>query len=447
MSSTLEDALAQLSVSDPVTFASLPLPLARLIFLALPVVARGRASCVCRAWRDALADPSLWTRLDMSDVRVGQERFTVVLPGAARRARGGLRELDISQHDVTLRELLPVLNDNAGSLRELHLRSVCPRRQDNDWVRTPTVPEILAAAPLLQVLTVEDVSCDWEDAPRLLRAEPPLAPLQVRCYLEVSFGDYGDVGGMGRFGPFASALADAALQPVRQRLCIEFADTAQPAVMGALADAAVAWRLRELRLYCCTQPHAAPLARLLAEGSLVAFEFFPVEEAMDTPLLDAAGAALVADALRVNSTLTKLDLFCADLYLDLRAGDMLLGALTGHPSLREVRIAGNLTIADDLCAFGVALGALIAADAPALHALDCSENNLEDGGLAPIVEALALNRHLCTLNLSNNAMSEAFARERLLPAVRANTTLRELRCDFVVHEVQQLMRDRALQHG
>ena len=97
MSDEHADALAQLIISDAVTFASLPLPLAHLIFLALPVDARGRASCVCRAWRDVLADPSLWTRLDMSDVPVKslREMGSVhgVLRGAADRARGELRQL------------------------------------------------------------------------------------------------------------------------------------------------------------------------------------------------------------------------------------------------------------------------------------------------------------------------------------------------------------------
>jgi hypothetical protein len=60
--------------ADPLTFTSLPLPLARRIFLALPVDARGRASCVCRAWRDVLAAQSLWTRLDMSDVSRADQR-------------------------------------------------------------------------------------------------------------------------------------------------------------------------------------------------------------------------------------------------------------------------------------------------------------------------------------------------------------------------------------
>jgi hypothetical protein len=63
------------------------------------------------------------------------------------------------------------------------------------------------------------------------------------------------------------------------------------------------------------------------------------------------------------------------------------------------------------------------------------------------VEALPLNRHLRTLNLRFDSMSEAFARERLLPAVRANTTLRELECGNYVTgpaatEAEELVRVR-----
>jgi hypothetical protein len=60
--------------------------------------------------------------------------------------------------------------------------------------------------------------------------------------------------------------------------------------------------------------------------------------------------------------------------------------------------------------------------------LKCAYNVLGDAGLAPIFEALPLNRHLRMLNAGYNDMSEAFARERLLPAVRANATLCELEC-------------------
>jgi hypothetical protein len=43
-----------------------------------------------------------------------------------------------------------------------------------------------------------------------------------------------------------------------------------------------------------------------------------------------------------------------------------------------------------------------------------------------VLAALPHNHHLRKLDLSYNHMSEAFAREQLLPAARSNTSLREL---------------------
>ena len=419
MSSAHTDGVARRISADAATFASLPLALAQRVFLALPVDARGRACCVCRAWRDALADPSLWSRLDMSPfVEVEEERFVAVLHGAAGRAQGQLCVLDLSQEHVSMDDLLPVLTANAGSLRELHLLPV-----DGDDVDVcPTVEAVVAAAPLLQVVTADEVGCTWKDAPRMLRAEPPFAPLQIRHRLHVSFtgAEYDD--GMENFGPFAAALADVTLQPALSELRVHLADTEQAAVMGALVDAVLARRLRGLTLDECTPPAAVPLARLLAGGSLATLEV----STSGAPLLRAAGAALVADALRMNTTLTILHLCGTNLCGDMNAAGVLLGALVGHPSLRELRIIQDFPV--DIGAFGAALGALIAADAPALQVLDCSELALGDAGLAPIVKALALNRHLRTLNIGFNFMSKTFACERLLPAVRANTTLRELKC-------------------
>ena len=45
----------------------LPAILSRIVS-ALPVDSRARAACVCRGWRDVLADPTLWTVVDLSDV-------------------------------------------------------------------------------------------------------------------------------------------------------------------------------------------------------------------------------------------------------------------------------------------------------------------------------------------------------------------------------------------
>ena len=430
MSDALEDAVESLLIADEATFASLPLLLAHCIFLALPVDARGRACCVCRAWRDALADPSLWTRLDVNTRRSVDDldcecpRFVSVLRGAAGRARGELCLLYLSQQHFTLDVLLPVLTANAGSLRELRLG----KDAGYSTVSTRTVKAVVAAAPQLQVVTAEDVSCTWEDAPRMLRAEPPFAPLQLRRLCVLVSGGISRVSAMDRIAPLAAALADVTPQPALSHLCILQADTAQPAVLGALVDAALARRLPELSLRNCTPPAAAPLARLLAEGSLAVLKINFAASRATVPLFDAAGAALVAAALRLNTTLTTLDLDHARLCRDMSAAGTLLGALTGHPSLRKIRFHEVDAAAEDRIAFGAALAALIAADAPALHVLDCSNNNLKDAGLAPIVEALPLNRHLREMVCYFNKMSEAFARKRLLPAVHANTTLRELSC-------------------
>jgi len=417
---------------SPDAVTSLPLLLVHRIFLALHVDARGRASCVCRAWRDALADPSLWSRLDMSFVPSNpwHRYYTVFLGAALRRARGQLRHLELSQRVVTWDVLQLVVTANAGSLREVHLSFL--QTESNlkfDTLKLPTVEQVVASAPLLQVLTAENLSCTWEDAPQMLRAVPPFASLVLRGSIGVLFaGEDELVGGLERFGPFAAALADAALQPALSGIIVRKADTAQPALMAALADAALARRLRELKLDCCTPPAVAPLARLLAGGSLAVFEVGLPRGDAGTPLFDAAGAALVADVLRINTTLTKLVMFRADLCGDMRVAELLLGALVGHRSLRELQVFEEYPSEEDAPAFGAALAALIAADAPALHVLKCAYNVLGDAGLAPIFEALPLNRHLRMLNAGYNDISEAFARERLLPAVRANATLCELEC-------------------
>jgi hypothetical protein len=147
------------------------------------------------------------------------------------------------------------------------------------------------------------------------------------------------------------------------------------------------------------------------------------------PLFDAAGAALVADALRTSTALTALAFTDVDLCVDMRVADALLRALVGHPALCSLMLCGEFADENgDPAALGGLLAALVAADAPALHVLNISANVLRDAGLAPIVAALPRSHHLRILDISLNYMSDAFARKRLLPAVRANTSLRDLVC-------------------
>jgi hypothetical protein len=149
------------------------------------------------------------------------------------------------------------------------------------------------------------------------------------------------------------------------------------------------------------------------------------------PLLDAHAAAVLAHALRACSTLTVLVLREVSLWHDPGAATALLGALTGHASLSTLGLHGNgLNAAEQALPAGAALGALVAANAPALTELDVSCCYLRDAGLGPLFDALPGNTHLRTLNCHRTSITHAFACDALLPAVRANGSLRQLSCRF-----------------
>jgi Ran GTPase-activating protein (RanGAP) involved in mRNA processing and transport len=99
--------------------------------------------------------------------------------------------------------------------------------------------------------------------------------------------------------------------------------------------------------------------------------------------------------------------------------------MTAHRSLRTLDLSVCF-IQQHVPALAAALGALVKADAPALQELHLSEIGLGDAGLGALVDALPLNTHLRTLHLADNGCTEAFIRDRLLPAVRANTSLQHL---------------------
>jgi hypothetical protein len=182
------------------------------------------------------------------------------------------------------------------------------------------------------------------------------------------------------------------------------------------------------------------LARLLGGGTLTELSITQPEQ-----LLDGPSAALLGAALRANSTLTSLSFVNVDFWGDTDAAAALLSALTGHASLRNLVLLSNHV---EAALSGAALGALIAANAPALTALDVSFCNLGDAGLRPLLDALPGNTNLRALDVSINGTSEAFARDVLPPAVRANASLqalsaRTLQVDFSAREAETLVAARA----
>ena len=101
-------------------------------------------------------------------------------------------------------------------------------------------------------------------------------------------------------------------------------------------------------------------------------------------------------------------------------------AVRGHPSLVSLCLPHNAVAVGDSAQAGAQLAAVIAANAPALEALNIEGIALGDAGLAPLMDAISQNTRLRRLYCERVAMSEAFARDRFLPAIRTNTSLRTL---------------------
>jgi hypothetical protein len=387
---------------------------AHAIFALLPVDARARCACVCRGWCALLDDASLWTWLDLSDASGVTCRLTArVLLGAAARAGGALEALDVNREDgayINQELLLQVITANAGTLRELHTG---PGPCNVDGLAV-----LLRAAPALRTLSAGCV-CETGQAPALLRNAPPYGPLRLhKLFASLAYDADGD----------ASTLELAAALPAHvslRSLTLRLARLQSDAVCGALVDAV---QLQSLEFWgCAFAPASAPaLARLLGGGTLSELAVRWCRGLLDEPASDATLAA----ALQASTTLTSLRLDGMGLWRAHAPGAVLLDALTAHPSLRKLVCSFNRAENPEMAAAaGAAFGALVAANAPALTELDLSRSLLRNAAMGPLCDALPRNTHLRSLDIRECRISETFAAERLLPALRANTSLRQLHAE------------------
>jgi hypothetical protein len=418
-------------------FASLPPALALVIFALLPVDQRMRCAEVCPSWRMMLRERSLWLRLDLSKASGGLARpaTDALLRAAAARVGGQLHALDVSEcDDITHACMLEVLAANPGTMRELR---AC---RGGNLVGMADAKALLRAAPQLRVFDA-DVKCESvADAQRLLRNEGAFAPLRLRK-LQVTF----TFAGTQTEASVLSLAVDLAAHSSLGDLRLLSAPLGTPAALDAIVAVALANRFSALALANCRlSPASAPaLARLLG-GDVLRRLYITNDE---VPLLDAAAAAVLGDALRTNSTLAMLLLVDTMLWHDPAGAVTLLGSVTAHRSLRYLDLTNN-PIGDAQHAAAAALGALVTGDAPALLYLDLSGCGLQEAALGPLVDALPANTYLRALDLGEVTASAAFLRDRLLPAVRANASLARL--DITVtgegendaREAQEIVRSR-----
>ena len=393
---------------------ALPLPLPQRIWSSLPVDTRMRCREVCRAWRFALAAPRLWTELDLTAASGVVAHVTPeLLRAAAARAGGHLEGLRVQYfhdccHDIAP-PLLDVVAANADTLRYIRL--------ERGYISAAVwLLEPLMRAVLRQCVVDADVQAGHQNAGSMLRNEHPFQALRLRS-LDFNGDDNMVAADVEAFA------ADIAAHPSLQELTLHNVALNTFAALDAVVDAALALRVPKLQLIGCRAGPASAIAlpRLLRANALLELEVH-----QDTPVLDAHAAALVADSLRSNHSLTTLTLRGVRTWGGGRVGAdaVLLSALVGHASLTSIALRTAIDD-NDSATVGAQLGALVTADSP-LRVLDLSNNDLDDDSLGPLVDALPRNTHLLELNISGNDMSDAFAQDRLMPALAANTALQTL---------------------
>jgi hypothetical protein len=403
--------------------AALPLALVRHILSLLPVDCRLLCAGVCRSWRAALEDTSLWLRLDLSASGVSPVCVVTdkLLRAAAARAGGQLQSLDVSDCTRLASDaVVAVATANAGTLRELHMIGV-------GWRRTLlafALEKLLRAAPRLAVCEADVLCREVAMARRLLRNEPPFAPLRLRTF---AF-DCEQAQNLDEAAVVALA-ADAASQVHLRRLKLSHTPLDTAAALDSVVDAALTRRLTSVTLQeCYLSPASVPaLVRLIGGGALAELHTRGSHVWQHNVLLDVPAAVALGNALRASSTLTALSLRASNLWREPAAATALFGALTGHSRLRSLNVSGNQVDEASRDRAGAWIAALLAANAPALLELDVGGCSLLDTGLRPLLEALPANTHLRSLACSGNWLTDDFTRDALLPAVRASSSLRELK--------------------
>jgi hypothetical protein len=411
-------------------FSSLPQALVRHILALLPVDERARSATVHPSWCDALADPGMWSVLDLSFASgIARSRITSALVrGAFKRAAGQLVSLDLRDcYNVRFKGVLYLVK-KSPALRVLRLQR--QRKEDGDHTSfhgygIEELKALLHAAPELQLLHADAQlgwqTCDFDAALQMLRCEGRFTPLRLEHLIANADWTTDDFNATaGGVVELMAAVPNHATLTGMEVWSMPFDEW--PAALDAVVTAALASRLTTLVFYESELgPGVAPaLVRLLSGTSLTSLR---IAYDTDTQQLDEDAAVLLGNALRVNSTLTSLELLKTDLWRVPSAGAALFASLVAHPSLCTFICREDYRCEHEALV-GIALHALLAANAPALHHIEAVISG--DDGAGPLFDALPRNTHLRSLDFFGFYISHAFARDRLLPAVRANTSLRKL---------------------
>ena len=414
---TMLSQFGALTVAQETQFGELPWDFVALVFLRLPVDARLRAREVSRCWRALLNEPRFWTVLDFSPGSGVVARLTrALLFAAGERGRRHLHTLDVTGAKYLPAEPLVQF----AAVHGQSLRSVTAP----EWppLSANYVTHLCRSAPLCTLRC--RVECTFAEAVPLLRCEAPCALLHVVRLLV-----HGFCNNRQEVRDFAAALPSHSGKI--KVLDVSSDDVTNDALQnGAVADALVRG-IAEAGVsdvsfsFCRFTPASLPrLARLLNAGCM---HSFGISDNGDWQPVFEAGPELTTfcHALR-SSTLQKLVLAEVELWQDLAASGELLAALVNHPTLKELSLPDFVGATDDTRrAAGKQLAPFVT-HSSALQKLELTWNQIGEAGLAPIFEALHFSSTFKELIVDHEDISHEFARDVILPAVRANTSLRRL---------------------
>ena len=407
---------------------------------------------VSHAWRAAVCAPAVWRCVDLTPCGCRGERVTErLLRAIVAKAAGHVHTLRLyvgvgAEKGALSAAAARTAVQLGPTLRVLELVAD-PFRDSYGFQDARTVDEILAAAPNLCSFAV-DVYATPTEAHALLCNEGRYQCLRLRrllCHhahdVEPSSDDA---------DAFVAALAsDLGRHASLRELSVDVAEAAASldGLVNAVTDACLAGlsleKASQLQLF------ATPLTRLLLDARrLVALSFSghygPIVGLHS--LLSADTVAPSAAALRANSWLTRLELMRVRLWDTVERGEAVVAALVDHASVTHINLGYNPVLPADRQTVGAALAQLVAANAPALAFLGISYARLGEEGLRSFLAALPRNTYLRELGCSelyNSNITKNFVRSTLVPAVKANTSLRRLRAGEHAGPAEKLVVARA----
>ena len=386
---------------------------------------------VSHGWRAAVCAPGVWRCVDLTPSvfpgHVSEHFLRAVVAKAVGhvhtlRLHVGTYEEDGAKQHVAVSAAVKL----CPTLRTLELLSE-PFCGASGCFSVHTVDEVLAAAPNLVSFAV-DVSATTDKLHAMLCNEGRYACLRMRCLS--CHHPHGVVPSRADADAcVATLVADLRRHPSLRELSLE--STLADASLEGLVEAVTAAGLEgvDLRRASPLPFFAPPLTRLLRDSRRLVY--------LSIDGLYGGVAGLLADdtvgpfaaALRSNTWLTRLELTNICLWDVVGRGAAVVAALVDHHSIALINLDYNRVLPADHVAVGNALAQLVAANAPALARLSIRHMALGEGGLRPLLAALSRNTHLRQLGCGgwdNDDIGKRFVLSTLVPAVKANASLRRL---------------------